>query len=326
MFNGIRNIVRLVAVVALTLCGAAYGKDWPAQPVKIVLPYPPGGASDITARLLGDKLGAAWKVPVVIENRPGANGIVANELVAKSPADGYTVLMANLGPNAINHAVYAKLPYDSSRDFLPVILTTKVPLVLVTAANAPIKDLKDLIEQARGKSSPVAYGSAGIGAGSHMAGELLASMVGVKFLHVPYKGDSPALSDLMGGQIVFALPTALAATPHIKSGRVKALAVTSESRLPSLPDVPTVNESLGLREYSAVSWGGFMVPVGTPQAVVDKLNADIGRVLQSNEIKTKLQEQGAIVVGGTSDEFGGFLKNELTKWKRVAGAAKIRLD
>jgi tripartite-type tricarboxylate transporter receptor subunit TctC len=231
-----------------------------------------------------------------------------------------------LGPNAINHAVYAKLPYDSSRDFLPVILTTKVPLVLVTAANAPIKDLKDLIEQARGKSSPVAYGSAGIGAGSHMAGELLASMVGVKFLHVPYKGDSPALSDLMGGQIVFALPTALAATPHIKSGRVKALAVTSESRLPSLPDVPTVNESLGLREYSAVSWGGFMVPVGTPQAVVDKLNADIGRVLQSNEIKTKLQEQGAIVVGGTSDEFGGFLKNELTKWKRVAGAAKIRLD
>jgi len=246
--------------------------------------------------------------------------------VATAVPDGYTVLMANLGPNAINHAIYAKLPYDSARDFKPVILVTKVPLIVVTNQDSPLRNMQDLIARAREKPSQVSYGSAGMGASSHMTGELLAASAGVKFLHVPYKGDSPAISDLMGKQIVFALPTAIAASSHLKGGKLKALAVTSETRLPSLPDVPTLAESLNQRELSAVSWGGFMVPRQTPDAVVAKLNADIGKVLADAEIKSKLQDQGAIVVGGTPAEFAAFLGAELKKWKEVADREKIRLE
>ncbi len=321
-----RRFLFLLPLLFLGLASGGQAKDWPVQPVKLVLPYPPGGASDITARLLADKLGTMWKVPVVVENRPGANGIIANEQVATAAPDGYSVLMANLGPNAINHAVYAKLPYDSVRDFRPVILTTKVPLVLVTTKDSSFQNMQDLLAQAREKPGQMAYGSAGVGAGSHMAGELLAASAGVKLLHVPYKGDAPAISDLMGKQIAFALPTAIAASAHLKGGKLKALAVTSETRLPSLPDVPTLAEALNLREWSAVSWGGFMVPRQTPDAVVAKLNADIGKVLSDAEIRAKLQEQGAIVVGGTPEEFAAFLNAELKKWKEVAERGKIRLE
>ena len=223
---------------------AAMAKDWPTQPIRIVLPYPPGGASDVTARLLGMKMSQAWGTTVVIENRPGANGIIANEAAAKSPADGYTILMANLGPNAINPAVYAKLPYDTVKDFAPVILTTIVPLVIVTAADSPVKSLAQLIALAKEKPGQITFGSAGNGAGSHLAGELLAMTTGAKMLHVPYKGDAPAIIDVMGGQLTIALPTALAGVPHIKSGKLRALAVTSPKRIASLPDVPTVNEAL----------------------------------------------------------------------------------
>lgn len=320
------RFARVLIGAVFLLSSAVQGKDWPTQAVKIVLPYPPGGASDVTARMLGAELGSVWNVPVVIENRPGANGIVANEYVAKAPPDGHTILMANLGPNAINHAVYAKLPYDTLRDFAPVILTTKVPLVLVTGADSPFKSLAQLVAHARSHSGELSYGSAGAGASSHMAGELLSAMAQVKFLHVPYKGDAPALTDLMGGQVAFALPTALAAMPHLKSGRVKALAVTSEARLASLPDVPTVSEALGLPDYAATSWGGFMVPIGTPDKVVRKLNADFGALLGNETIRRKLEEQGAVTVGGSPEDFGLFLREELVKWKRVAQQANIQLE
>ena len=316
----------LMLIGALCSSYAAVGKDWPAQQVRIVLPYPPGGASDVTARLLGSKMGQAWGESVVVDNKPGANGIIANEAVAKSAADGYTILMANLGPNGINPAVYSKLPYDTVKDFAPVILTTTVPLVIVTSADSPYKTLAQLIAAAKEKPGQINFGSAGNGASNHLAGELLASMTGAKLTHVPYKGDAPSITDLMGGQIHMALPTALAGVPHIKSGKLRALAVTSKKRIASLPEVPTVDEALGISGYEAVSWGGFMVPTGTPPEVIAKINAETNKALQTPEISEKLSAQGAEIVGGTPEAFGTFLKAELVKWKKVADAAKVRLD
>jgi len=320
----LKFIGSVFATVLLLAATAAHANDWPTQPVRLILPYPPGGASDVTARLLADQLGARWRVPVIVENRPGANGIIANELVARATPDGYAVLMANLGPNAINHAVYAALPYDSLRDFAPVILTTKVPLVVTVNADTAFQDMPSMIAHAR--QSQLAFGSAGTGAGSHLAGELLASMTGANLLHVPYKGDAAALTDLMGGQIAFALPTAIAVMPHLRGGRVKALAVASETRLPSLPQVPTVAEVLHLPAYAATSWGGFMVPAGTPPAIIQKLNTDIDHVLHSDAVKTRLEDQGAMVVGGTPEAFDLFLRDELRKWKQVAAQAHIQLN
>lgn len=316
----------LLCLAAISGWQHAAAKDWPAQPVRVVLPYPPGGASDVTARLLSAKLSQAWGESVVIENRPGANGIIASELVAKSAADGYTVLMANLGPNAINPAVYSKLPYDSVKDFAPVILVTTVPLIIVTAANSPIKDLRQLIAMAKDKPGEITFGSAGNGASNHLAGELLNTMAGVKMAHVPYKGDAPSLTDVLGGQIHVALPTALAGMPQVKSGKLRALAVTSKKRLPSLPDVPTVDEALGINGYEAVSWGGFMVPTGTPPAIITKMNAEFNKALQYQDIREKLLAQGAEIVGGTPESFDAFLRAELAKWKKVADSAKVRLD
>ncbi|WP_354681808.1 tripartite tricarboxylate transporter substrate binding protein [Cupriavidus necator] len=316
----------LLCLAAISGWQHAAAKDWPAQPVRVVLPYPPGGASDVTARLLSAKLSQAWGESVVIENRPGANGIIANELVAKSAADGYTVLMANLGPNAINPAVYSKLPYDPVKDFAPVILVTTVPLIIVTAANSPIKDLRQLIAMAKDKPGEITFGSAGNGASNHLAGELLNTMAGIKMAHVPYKGDVPSLTDVLGGQIHVALPTALAGMPQVKSGKLRALAVTSKKRLPSLPDVPTVDEALGINGYEAVSWGGFMVPTGTPPVIITKMNAEFNKALQYQDIREKLLAQGAEIVGGTPESFDAFLRAELAKWKKVADSAKVRLD
>ncbi len=301
-------------------------QTFPAKPVRMVIGYPPGGPLDVAGRILAPRMFEGSGQNVIVDNRDGANGIIANEAVAKSAADGYTILMANLGPNGINPAVYSKLPYDTVKDFAPVILTTTVPLVIVTSADSPYKTLAQLIAAATEKPGQVNFGSAGNGAGSHLAGELLASMTGVKLTHVPYKGDAPSLTDLMGGQIQMALPTALAGVPHVKSGKLRALAVTSKKRITSLPDVPTVDEALGISGYEAVSWGGFMVPSGTPPGVIAKINAETNKALQMPEVSEKLIAQGADIVGGTPEAFGTFLKAELVKWKKVADAAKVRLD
>jgi len=326
--NRILCRIATLLMLAGSLCSSqmAVAKDWPTQPVRIILPYPPGGASDVTARLLGAKMGETWGTAVVIENRPGGNGIVANEAAARAPADGYTVIMANLGPNAINPAVYEKLPYNTLKDFAPVILTTIVPLVIVTSVDSPIKSLAQLIAMAKEKPGEIAFGSPGNGSGGHLAGELLYAMSGSKLLHIPYKGDAPAIIDVMGGRVAVAFPTVLADVPHIKSGKLRALAVTSQKRIESLPDVPTVDEALGIQGYQAVSWGGFMVPSGTPAEVIAKMNAAVNKALLEPDVASKLKGQGAEIVGGSPEAFDKFLRAELIKWKQVADRAKIRLD
>lgn len=321
------RVIRLLAL-ALLLAISFFAKaaDWPSQSVRIVLPYPPGGASDVTARLLGAKLSQAWNQPVVVENRPGANGIIANQAVAKAVPDGHTILMANLGPNGINPAVYSKLPYDTLKDFEPVVLTTIVPLVVVTAADSPFQTLVQLVAAAKQKPKTLSFGSAGNGSGSHLGGELLFSAVGAPVLHVPYRGDGPAITDVLGGQIALALPTALAATQQVKGGRLRALAVTSSKRLSSLPDVPTVAEALGLQGFEAVSWGGFMVPAGTPKDVIAKINSETNKALLMPDVAESLHAQGAEIKGGSPEEFRVFVRSEVAKWQGVATRAGIKLD
>ena len=325
--------VRRALLAALLMLGAfaaaptaTLAQDaFPNKPVRIVVPYPPGGASDVTARLLGQKLSELWNQPVVIDNRPGANGILALEYVAKQAPDGTTLLMANLGPNAINAAVYSKLPYDSIKDFAPITFTTLVPQVLVVNPALPAKNLKELLDLARAAPGKLNYGTGGNGSANHLAVELMANMGGVSLAAVPYKGDAPAMTDTMSGQVAMTLPTVVAALPNIKAGKLRAIAVTTQTRVASLPDVPTMQEA-GLAAYESSSWGGVMAPGGTPPAIVNKINTDIVRVLRMPDIQEKLAGLGATVVAQGPAEFAAFLQSEIKKWDGVAKRANIRLE
>jgi tripartite-type tricarboxylate transporter receptor subunit TctC len=314
----------LVAMQMIPLMAQA--QSWPArQAIKFVIPYPPGGASDVTARILGAKLSESLGQAVAVDNRPGANGIIALESVAKAAADGYTILMANLGPNAINSAVYSKLPYDAIKDFAPITLTSVVPQIVVVAPALPIKSVQELIAYAKANPGKLSFASAGNGASNHLSGELFNAMAGIKMVHVPYKGDTPGMVDVMSGAVGVAFPTAVAAMPNVKSGRLRAIAVTSVRRIPSLPDLPTVAEA-GLAGYEAVSWGGVMAPAGTPPAIINRLNAEINRILKLPDVAEKLSSLGAEIVGSTPEEFAAYLKAEIAKWGKVARDNNVRLD
>lgn len=315
----------LILLLTVLAPGLAAAQDYPAKPIRIVIPYPPGGASDVTARLLGQKMAEAWGQQVVPDNRPGANGIVALEHVARSAPDGYTLLMANLGPNAINPAVYAKLPYDAIKDFATITLTTLVPQVLVASPALPAKNIQELIALARANPGKINYGTGGNGSANHLAVELMASIAGVKLTAVPYKGDAPAMADAISGQVSMTLPTVLAATPHIKSGKLRPLAVTTKTRVASLPEVPTMQEA-GVPGYESVSWGGLMAPAGTPPAIVGKLHAEFARILKLPDVVERMEGLGSTVVGSGPAEFSAFLQAEIRKWDGVAKKAAIRLE
>jgi tripartite-type tricarboxylate transporter receptor subunit TctC len=318
-----RVAVAMLATLALPL--AAHAQAWPAkQAIKFVVVYPPGGASDVTARLIGAKLTESLGQSVVIENKPGANGIIAMEYVAKSPPDGYTILMANLGPNAINPVVYKKLPYDAIKDYAAITLTSIVPQIVVVTPSLPITSIAELIAYAKANPGKVTFASAGNGASNHLSGELLNAMAGIKMQHIPYKGDAPSIVDVMSGTVNVALPTAVAVMSQVKSGKLRAIAVTSSKRLPSLPDVPTVAETLP--GFEAVSWGGVMAPAGTPPEILAKLNAEINRIIKLPDVSEKLQGLGAEIVGSTPAEFDAYVKAEIAKWGKVARDNNVQLD
>lgn len=303
----------------------AQAQTWPSkQPIKFIVVYPPGGASDVTARLIATKLSESIGQSVNVENKPGANGIIATEFVAKSPPDGYTLLMANLGPNAINPVIYKKLPYDAIKDFSAITLTTIVPQFIVVSPSLPIYSVNDLIAYAKANPGKVTFASAGNGASNHLSGELFNAMAGIKMQHIPYKGDAPGLVDVMAGQVTVALPTAIAAAPHVRSGKLRALAVTSTKRLPSFPDVPTVSETLP--GFEAVSWGGVMVPAGTPQPIINRLNTEILNILKMPDIAEKLNGLGAEIVGSSPQQFDAYVKSEIAKWGKVARDNQVTLD
>jgi tripartite-type tricarboxylate transporter receptor subunit TctC len=306
-------------------CAGAAAQAYPVKPIRFVIPYPPGGASDVTARIIGAKMTEAWGQQVVIDNRQGANGIIALENVAKSAPDGYTILMANVGPNAINPVVYSKLPYDAIRDFAPVTLTTKVPQVIVANAYLPVKNIRELVALAKAKPEQIVFASGGSGSSNHLAFELFKSMAGVKIVHVAYKGDAPAMTDAISGYVQLTMPTVIAAAPHINSGKLKPLAVGTPKRVPALPGVPTVAES-GVPGYESESWGGVMSRAGTPQPVIERLHAEITRILKQPDVREKLEALGGEIVGSTPSEFSAYLKAEIAKWDKVAKTANIRLD
>jgi tripartite-type tricarboxylate transporter receptor subunit TctC len=323
----------MISAMKKLLCGALLAvfaasiqaQEFPSKPIRIVVPYPPGGASDVTARLLGQKLAESWGQQAVVDNRPGANGIVALEHFAKQAPDGHTLLMANLGPNAINPAVYAKLPYDALKDFAPVTLTTLVPQVLVASPSLEAKSIRELVELARRSPGQINYGTGGNGSANHLAVELLASMTGIKLTAVPYKGDAQAMTDAMSGQVALTLPTVVAALPHIRSGKLRALAVTTRQRVASLPDVPTMEEA-GVAGYESVSWGGIMAPAGTPAPLIAKLHAELARILKLPDIQERMAALGATVVAAGPAEFSTFLREEIRKWDGVAKKASIRVE
>lgn len=313
----------LSTIASMTM--PALANTFPKDTIRIVVPYPPGGASDVTARILAEKMQGALKVPVIVENRPGANGNIAADAVARSPADGYTLLMANVGPNAISQSIYPKLSYDTVKSFAAVTQTTLVPIVLVTGPGIPARNMQELLAELKANPRKYTYASAGNGSSNHLTGALFASMAGVDALHVPYRGDGPALMDVISGRVSMMFTTIVAAMPHIKNGRVKALGIATNQRIPALEGVPTIADS-GLAGFDSASWGGIVAPAGTPAPVVGVLNKTLIDILNQAEVKTRLGDLGAVVVGSSPDQFETYIRSETEKWGRVANANKIVAD
>jgi tripartite-type tricarboxylate transporter receptor subunit TctC len=311
--------------LALAAAPAARAAEFPERSIRFVIPYPPSGASDVTARLLADRLTQAFSQSVVVENRPGANGILACEFVAKAPADGYTLLMGNLGPNAINQTLYRTLPYDCITSFAPITLTTRVPLLLVVSANFPANTLQELIALAKREPNRYSFASAGIGSANHLAGEMLKQMAGIELTHVPYRGDAPAITDVIAGRVTMIFPTAIGALPHVNAGHMKIIGISTAERSAALPQIPTLAEQ-GLREMDAYSWGGVMAPAGTPPAIVARYHAELTRILAVPDVRSKLVELGAEIIGGGPDQFATFLRSEIDRWGAAVRASGARAE
>ena len=323
---------RLLAAAALALAVVtpAHSQTWPAKPVRVIVPFPPGGTTDIVARSIGVELQRMWQQPVVIENRPGAGGNIGADLVAKSPPDGYTLLMGTVGTHAINQALYtqsgSKMQFDPVRDFVPITLVAGVPNVMVINPKLPVNTVPEFIAYAKGHPGQLNMASSGNGTSIHLSGELFKTMTGVYMVHFPYRGSAPALTDLIAGtmNVMFDnLPTSL---PHIKSGRLKALAVTSRSRSPALPNVPTVEEAAGLKGFEASSWFGLFAPAGTPRAIVDKVQSDVAKALSNPEVRERFVAQGADPGGTTPEQFAAFIRAESDKWTRVVKFSNAKVD
>jgi tripartite-type tricarboxylate transporter receptor subunit TctC len=314
----------LALLVTLFAAGAA-AQAWPSKPIRLVVPFPPGGATDILARAVAQKMTDAWGQPVVVDNRPGAGGNIGSELVAKSAPDGYTLEMGTVGTHAINASLYAKMPYDHIKDFAPVILVAGVPNVLVVYPGLPVKSVQELIAYGKANPGKLNFASSGSGTSIHLAGELFKVMTGVQMTHVPYKGSAPALQDLLGGQVQLMFDNLPPSLPQIKSGKLRALGVTSAARSPALPDVPTVAEQ-GLPGFEASSWFGVLAPTGTPPAVITKINTEIDKWLQTPEAKEKLLALGANPGGGTPEDFAKHIAAETAKWAKVVKESGAKVD
>lgn len=316
--------VLVASAVSLTATTATAEPSWPTRPVKILFGFPPASATDIVARAVGQKLSQKWGQPVVIENRPGAGGNLGSEMAAHSPADGYTIFFGTVA-NAISVSLYSKLNYDYLKDFTPITLVATTPLVLVAPPGLPVKNVKELIDHAKANPGKLNFGSGGIGTSNHLAGELFKSATGTELIHVPYKGTPAAYTDLMSGQISLMWDNIVAVTGHVKSGKLKALAVTSAARAPSLPDTPTMAES-GVPGFEAVSWIGALVPTGTPKEIVGKIHADLVEVLRMPDVKEQLAASGAIVVGNTAEQFAAWNRNEIAKWTKAVQVSGAKAD
>lgn len=304
----------------------AWAQDkWPSKPITYVVPFPAGGTTDILGRLIGQKLGTALGTTIVIENKGGAGGSVGSELASRAPADGYTMLGGTISSHAINVSLYPKLGYDPIKSFSPVVLVGSNPVVLVVKADSPYKTLQDVLAAAKAKPKTVSSASAGNGTSQHMTLELLGFKTGTQFVHVPYKGSGPAIQDVIGGQVDMMFDTTVVAGPHIQSGKLRAIAVSSAKRLESMPNVPTIAES-GVSDFEVTSWQAIFVPAGVPKPIIDRLHEEIMKILQTTEMQDKLKSLGMQPSSRTPDQVAAFQKAEVEKWAQVIKAAGIKLE
>jgi tripartite-type tricarboxylate transporter receptor subunit TctC len=305
------------------LADAAASQDYPAKPVRLIVPYVAGGNADIWARTLAQKLTEALRQAFVVENKPGANGGIGTDYVAKSPPDGYTLLAVASGPIVVNPVLYSQVPYDPLRDLAAVAQCAVYQYVLVTRTDAPYKSIQELVAAARARPGALAYGSTGVGGGNHLAAELFGLATGTKFNHIPYKGSAPALADLLGGQLAFMFDTVITSVPHIRAGKLRAFAVSSAKRASSLPEVPTMQEA-GFAGYDMSQWQGVLAPAGTPRTLVGMLNAQIAKAMHAPEVYERIALQGGNeIVTGTPEEFGALIRADLERYARLIREAKI---
>lgn len=315
-----------LASLAVVVAGPAAGQGtFPSKPIKLIVPYPPGGGADIFARTLSQKLGENLGQQVVVDNKAGANGIIGTDMVAKSAPDGYTLVLGNIGPNAINQAIYPALPYDCVKDFAPVALTGYTAHILAVNTKVPVSSVAELIALAKAQPGKLTYASSGIGGSPHLAGELFKLMTGTNMVHVPYKGASPGNTDLIAGQVDLTFNTLPPLLQFAKTGKIKALAVTGAKRASALPDVPTIEES-GVKGYDVTTWYGILAPAGTPPEIVARLNAEIVKTLKTPEVYQKLQGQGFDVDTSTPEAFATLIRDDVDKWKKVAREANVKAE
>jgi tripartite-type tricarboxylate transporter receptor subunit TctC len=317
------SLVILAACMLSALPDAA--QTWPNRPLHLVVPFPPGGTTDIVARAVAAEIGKSLGQQVIVENRAGAGGNIGSDYVAKAAPDGYTIVMGTVGTHAINVSLYSKMPYDAVKDFAPITLVASVPNVLEVNPSLPVKSVQELIAYAKANPGKLDFASSGNGTSIHLSGELFKSMTGVDMLHIPYKGSAAAITDLIGGQANLMFDNLPSSIAYIKSGQLRALAVTTLTRSPALPDVPTINES-GVPGFDASSWFGVLAPAGTPKEIVDRLHDEIVKALRTPRLKANLQGQGAEPVGNTPEQFAEHIRAEIAKWAKVVKQSGAHVD
>lgn len=317
-----RTLAALLLIVAPSL---ALAQAWPQKPVRIIVPYPAGGTSDILARTVSIKLGEMWGQTVVVENKPGANGNVGAEFVAKSVPDGYTVLLADIGAIAISPSVYTSLGFDPAKDFSPVTMVAYSPHILAVNPSVPVKSVKELIDYSKAQKGKLNYAASSVGSAPHLAGVDFAARTGTQWAYIPYKGGAQAITDVAGGQADVLFNGMLATYPHVQSGKLRILAVSSANRVPSIPDVPTVAES-GVTGFETGSWQGVLAPPNTPRPIVQKINTDLIKVLEDGPTRDKLGAQGALVRTQTPEQMATFIRNETARWAKVVKDAGVKIE
>ncbi|MEY2618759.1 MAG: hypothetical protein RL522_1761 [Pseudomonadota bacterium] len=324
MMNKLHAIVAAFLFAACPWVQAQGSGSYPNQPIKLMVPWPPGGGVDTTARMISEPLATRLGQSIVIDNRGGAGGNIGTEAAARTRPDGYNLLMGSISPNAVNIHLYSRLGFDPVKDFAPIVYVSSVPNILVVPANSPFKTVKDVVDFARANPGKLNYGSGGIGSSQHLAAVQFMQVARIEMLHVPYKGTAPAEADLVAGHVSLMLDTTTC-LPFVAAGKMRALAVASRKRNPALPDVPTFDE-VGLNGIYASSWYGLMAPAGTPRPVIDRLNAEANAVLRSPELRKRMAEFGAEVGGGTPEEFGSFILSEIKRYEGIVKASGARVE
>jgi tripartite-type tricarboxylate transporter receptor subunit TctC len=324
------DAVRVLSTLALAVCAAAVSsvagaQGFPAKPITIIVPFPPGGVTDPVARQVGARMAENVKQPVIVENKPGASGIIASEHVKRQPADGYTVLFGFTGSHAVNPTLYSKLPYDPQKDFQPVTLIINTPHILVVPADSPAKSVGDLVALAKSRPAGLTFASQGIGAGGHLLGEMFKAQTKANLSHVPYKGSAPALTDMLAGRVDLFFDAMVTSLPYVRDGKLRALAIANKTRSKLLPDVPTMAEA-GFPGVEMDQWFGMMVPAGTPQAVVQRLNAEFIKAVRSPDIEKSLTERGLDVVTTTPEQFAAVIKADTATLGKVVRESGARAD